>query len=469
MDFEGMTTLPQDVAADLRRRVLELEQRLESTVAQRDEAVERQTATALVNFRLQNELRAMGDRHNASAEILRAIANTSGDAERALQRIAETTARFFNASSVTIRISDGTQWTRTITVGRSAERIAAAVPADQLPVDGRSLPGTVYRENRQIHISNLDNVDPSIADFPGLAPARAGGTRTMSGTPLRRGNAAIGALIIHRDRLAPFTAEELALQQSFADQAVIAIENARLFDETQEALERQTATSDILKVIASSPSDVQPVFEAIATSANRLIGGFSTAVYRIIDDVVHLVAFTPTNPESDAALKATFPMHRSEVPAVSFIENGEPAQIADSETADPQTRRLGRARGWRSVTFTPLMNQGEFIGFIACTRLKTGVLADHHVQLLRTFADQAVIAIQNARLFNETKEALERQTATADILKVIASSPSDTQPVFDVIASSANRLIGGFSSTVFRFIDNIAYLKAFTPTTPEAD
>ena len=115
-------------------------------------------------------------------------------------------------------------------------------------------------------------------------------------------------------------------------------------------------------------------------------------------------------------------------------------QIADAETADAQTRRLGRARGWRSVMFTPLMNQDALIGLIACTRSEPGVFADHHVQLLQTFADQAVIAIENARLFNETKEALERQTATADILKVIASSPSDVQPVFDAIAESAKRL-----------------------------
>jgi len=469
MDFKGMTTLPQDVEADLRRRILELEQRLDSTIALRDEAVERQTAAALVNFRLHNELRASGDRHDASAEILRTIANTSGDAAHALQRITDTAARFFNASSVTIRITDGTQWTRTIAVGDSSERILAAIPNDQLPIGGKNMPAMVYRENRQIHIPDLDNVDPAFADFPGIPPARAGGTRTISGTPLRRGDGAIGALIIHRDRLAPFTAEELALQQSFADQAVIAIENARLFNETKEALERQTATSDILKVIASSPSDVQPVFEAIATSANRLIGAFSTAVHRVIDDVVHLAAFTPTNPESDAALKAAFPKHRSEVPAAGLVENGEPAQIADAESADPHTRRLGRARGWRSVTFTPLMSQGEFIGFIACTRLETGVLANHHVQLLRTFADQAVIAIENARLFNETQEALERQTATADILKVIASSPSDVQPVFQAIAERSNRLLGGLSTAVYSLVDDVQHLMAFTPTSPEAD
>jgi two-component system NtrC family sensor kinase len=241
-----------------------------------------------------------------------------------------------------------------------------------------------------------------------------------------------------------------------------------LSKDLKEAREQQAATAEILKVIASSPSDVQPVFEAIASSANRLIGGFSTAVHRVIDDIVHLMAFTPTNPESDEVLKAAFPRHRSEGP-VALVENGETAQIADAETADAKTRQLGRARGWRSVTFTPLMSLGTLIGYIACTRRETGVLPDHHVQLLRTFADQAVIAIENARLFNETQESLERQTATAEILKVIASSPTDVQPVFEAIATSANRLIGGLSTTVFSIIDDEVHLSAFTPTSPAAD
>jgi PAS domain S-box-containing protein len=182
----------------------------------------------------------------------------------------------------------------------------------------------------------------------------------------------------------------------------------------KEAREQQAATADILRVIASSPSEVQPVFEAIATTANRLIGGFSTAVCRVINDVVHLVAFTPTNPESDAALKAAFPLHRSELPHIPLIQNGETVQIADSESADPQTRRLGRVRGWRSIAFTPLMNQGAVIGFIACTRRETGVLADHHLRLLRTFADQAVIAIENARLFEELRERQAELRVTFD-------------------------------------------------------
>src|SRR5262249_11547615 len=154
-------------------------------------------------------------------------------------------------------------------------------------------------------------------------------------------------------------------------------------------------------------------------SANRLIGGFSTGVFRFVEDMVHMVAFTPTTPEADATFQSMFPTPRKEIPALALVENGQPAQIADSETGDPQSVRISRARGWRSVLFTPLMNQSVPIGFISVTRRETGNFADHHVQLLRTFADQAVIAIENARLLTEQREALERQTATAEILQVI--------------------------------------------------
>ncbi|MGB6397680.1 MAG: GAF domain-containing protein, partial [Bradyrhizobium sp.] len=200
-------------------------------------------------------------------------------------------------------------------------------------------------------------------------------------------------------------------------------ENARLRAELRAAREQQAATADILKVIASSPSDVQPVFDAIATSAKRLIGGFSAAVFRFVDDVGHLAAFTPTRPAADETWKASFPRRLSDFPPFEWVRGGEAAQIPDTE-ALPDVRDLGRLRGFRSVLVTPLMSGGVVIGLVSVSRLEPGSFADHHVQLLQTFADQAVIAIENTRLFNETQEALERQTATADILKVIASSPS---------------------------------------------
>src|SRR5262249_30331490 len=252
----------------------------------------------------------------------------------------------------------------------------------------------------------------------------------------------------------------------------IAIENTRLFNETQEALERQTATADVLKVIASSPSDVQPVFEAIAERSNKLLGGLATAVYRFVDNMQHLMAFTPISPEADAALKSMSPRPWSDVYWSETILRGESFEIEDAEVQPgmiPSMREVARLRGWRSALLVPLLRDRKPIGLISVTRVQPGAFALHHVGLLQTFADQAVIAIENTRLFNETREALERQTATADILKVIAASPSDVQPVFDAIVHSANRLIGGFSTAVFRYRDGKIHLAGFTPTDAEGD
>ncbi|MET4723425.1 two-component system NtrC family sensor kinase [Bradyrhizobium japonicum] len=435
-----MTAPPQDKAAELERQL-------------RSQAAE--------NARLQAELAIARDRQNASMEILRTIANSSGDAEGSLQQIAEATMHLFGAPSATIHIAEGDGWSRVIRVGDSSMRVGAGVPLAQLKIGGRNMPGTIVAENRQVHVPDLDNVDPAIADWPAMPHVRAAGTRSMSGSPLRLEGKAIGALIVYRDRLAPFTDDEMALQQSFADQAAIAIENARLFNETRESLERQTATADILKVLASSPSDVQPVFDAIAANANRLIGGFSTAVLRYVDGAAHLVAFTPGDPAGDRVLQASFPVPFAQFPAYQLVAHGESAQLPDTEL-EPAARDIARARGFRSMLFTPLMSEGEAKGVIIATRRTTGAFAEHHVRLLQTFADQAVIAVKNVSLFNATREALERQTATADILKVIAASPADVTPVFQAISDSAKALVGGHSSTVTRIINGMLHLAAFT-------
>src|SRR5204863_3858505 len=196
------------------------------------------------------------------------------------------------------------------------------------------------------------------------------------------------------------------------------------------ALERQTATAEILKVITSSPSDVQPVFDAIAHSANRLIGGFSAAVFRYLDDKIHLAAFTPTDAEGDAVLQSSFPAPLAEFPPYHLTREGVPAELPDTEL-EPAARDIARARGYRSMLFAPLMNEGEAVGIITVTRVAPGPFGEQHTRLLQMFADQAVIAIKNVRLFNETREAMERHTATSDLLKVTAPSPSDVPPVFD--------------------------------------
>jgi two-component system, NtrC family, sensor kinase len=427
----------------------------------------------LENARLKAELRAARDGQSASAEILRAIASAPGDAARSLQQIAETSARLFGAPSVSIQLVKDGEWGDAYRFGDSAQRIRNAVPLTEIRVGGRNMPGTVVGENRQIHIPDIDHPDPSLSDSPGLPHARAAGTRTMCGTPLRREDKAIGVLIVYRDRLLPFTTEELALQQSFADQAVIAIENARLFNETEEALERQTATADILKVIASSPSDVQPVFDVIVERAVRLCGGHMGRVYRYDGDVIRMAAGHALSAPGLDKVQQVFPRPAADDTTAGLaIRSRRPFFVTDIKSdlaVPPLSRQMIEALGTRSQVTVPMLRAGEPIGAITVGWADPGAYGDQQLALLQTFADQAVIAIENVRLFNETKEALERQTATADILKVIASSPSDVQPVFEAIAVSANQLIGGFSSTAFRFIDGIAHLTAFTPTTPAAD
>jgi GAF domain-containing protein len=290
-------------------------------------------------------------------------------------------------------------------------------------------------------------------------------------SPLMHQGTAIGMISVTRREPGLFADHHVQLMRTFADQAVIAIENARLFNETREALERQTATAEILNVIARSPSDVQPVFEAIAASARHLIGGHSSAVTRVVGDELHLAASAAEGEIGKEALARVFPMPlASPRPLPRVARTGEVVILTDTESRpDDVLREMARARGYRSMLGVPMLRDGVPVGTISVTRAEPGGFDDKTVDLLKTFADQAVIAIENARLFNETQEALERQTATADILKVIASSPSDVQPVFEAIAERSNRLLDGLSTAVYSLVDDVQHLMAFTRTSPAAD
>jgi GAF domain-containing protein len=303
--------------------------------------------------------------------------------------------------------------------------------------------------------------------------ARLRGFRAALSVPMLRDGQPIGVITVSRRQAGAFAANEVELLQTFADQAVIAIENVRLFNETKEALERQTATAEILQVIASSPSDVQPVFDVIVERAVQLCSARMGRVYRYDGNLIHMVGGHGLSVPGREGAQRPFPRPIANDTIVGRVMlSRRPNVLADlneDETVPPLSRQMIEAIGARSQVTMPMLLAGEPIGAITLSWTEPRGYNDHQIALLQTFADQAVIAIGNVRLFQETQEALERQTATAEILKVIARSPSDVQPIFEAIASSANRLLGGFSTAVFRFVDNRADLAAFTPTTPAAD
>jgi two-component system, NtrC family, sensor kinase len=229
------------------------------------------------------------------------------------------------------------------------------------------------------------------------------------------------------------------------------IKGSRVSDlakELKEAREQQAATAEILKVITSSPSDVQPVFEAIASSANRLLGGHSAAVMRTMDGVIHLAAFTPVNPAADAVLKSMFAMPVSAMPFFELLARGEPYEEPDMETIPvEQPKQLARARGYRSALWVPLMSARQAIGIVGVTRAAPGTFAPHEVQLLQTFADQAVIAIENARLFEELRDRQAELRVTFDNMgDGVAMFGDDTRLVawnrnFQTILDLPNELV----------------------------
>jgi len=400
----------------------------------------RQTSAHPVGGRLaraEAAYREAREQQAATAEILRAIARSPADVQPVLDAMAGTAARLCGANDVVIRRLE-------------AGQLVMAAHVGSLPITVQShgctratVAGRAVLERRTVHVRDILSAEGR-REFP-EAPAvvRPVDFHTILAVPLLRNDGALGVILLRRVESELFSKQQVALLESFADQAVIAIENARLFNETKEALDRQTATAGILNVIASSPSDVQPVFDAIVNSAIPLMGGFSATLTLLEEGKLHLRAYTSTSNAGDEEVKKYFPVPVETADMGRAVRARVPVAVTDFET-DPHvragSRELARARGFRAVLFVPLIRNDVAIGTINVTRREPGAFTDHQVGLLRTFADQAVIAIENARLFNGTKEALEQQTATGKILKAIAASPSNVQPVLDAVAEEATRM-----------------------------
>ncbi len=384
------------------------------------------------------ELAEAREQQKASADVLGAISKSVADTAPVFEAILDACQRLFGSEEIGIyTIGDDRMVRATAWRGpRAEEALRDVTPLDE------SVTGRLIRERRVHHI-------PHLVAEPGLSAtvrerAERLGSASLLYAPMLCEDRGLGSILVVRAPPKPFSEREQALLQSFADQAAIAIQNARLFNETKEALERQTATSEILRAIAGSPSDAQPVFESIVVSAVRRLQ-CDLAFVMLSDES----SFTPVaGANLDGLLSDLGP---SQVP-IDWQANFPSRALLSKETyylpdwsvveLPPHERAIHELLGLSSAIYMPLLRDGEARGLLTLGRNRPSSFGASDIAQAEAFRDQAMIALENARLFNEIKEALERQTATASVLKVISRSVSDAAPVFETILESCQRLFG---------------------------
>jgi two-component system, NtrC family, sensor kinase len=441
----------------------------------------RQAVIAIENVRRFKETTEALEQQTATAEVLRVLSSSPTNVQPVMQTIVDSVIRLADADDAMIGRAEGDQirWLAA----------AGTQPGPLQPIS-RSLPsGRAILDRRT---SQVNDISVYGDEFPAVAAAYRKGVRTILATPLLREGDSVGVVLVRRTTVRPFTDQQIGLLKTFADQAVIALENVRLFTELQEknraltqahaqvteALEQQTATSEILRVISASPTDLQPVFETIVANATRLCRGRFGTVHRFDGTLVHLAAHYNLTVDAVEALQARYPqpLGGEGLPALA-IRHAKVMHVADvkAEPVPSGTLRMAHILGYRSQIVVPMLRTGIPVGALSIAREEIGLFPEAQVELLKTFANQAVIAIENVRLFTELQEknkaltqanaqvteALEQQTATSEILRVISTSPTDVQPVFKAIARSAVRLSGGVHGGVLRLSDDVLSVVAY--------
>jgi signal transduction histidine kinase len=408
---------------------------------------------------LRRELTEAREQLAATAEILRVISSSPMDVQRVFEEMVASAARLCNANDVAIRQVNG----------KDLRLVAhhGAIPSSPiLPLIRGDLPGRAAFDRQTIHVTDLQ---AKTDEYPQLSDrAQRLGFRTILVVPLIRAGEAIGTISLRRSEAGPFTDRQIELLKTFADQAVIAIENARLFNELSESLQQQTATADVLKVISRATFDLQPVLDTIVATATRLCGAEKATIRRRSGDAYLMVAEHGCSPEQRAYMEKN-PVAAGPSTVVGRAgETRKPVYVADVE-ADSVFRQMDLATGagFRAALAVPLLREGEIIGVLMLLHSKPAPFTADHIERAQTFANQAVIAIENARLFEveqaskrELQEALEYQTATSDVLEVISRSPTNAQPIFDAIAQSAARLCEAELCNVFRFDGRLIHIAA---------
>ena len=447
---------------------------------ERDEALQQQRAAADENARLLNELRVSSQQQTATADVLKLISRSTFELQTALDTLLEFAARLCEARrGVMFRREDDSY--RAVAFYNASPEMIDFVNRHPIKPGRHTITARVALERRTIHVADLQG-DPEY----NYVRRDIDPIRTELGVPMFRGNDIVGVIILYKLVVQPFTDKQIELVTTFADQAVIAIENARLFEAEQqrsrelaESLKQQTATSQVLQVISRSAFDLEAVLNTLVEFASRVCEADRGVIIRPTGEGAsyHSAASYGHTPEYDKYIRTlTFTPGRDTVTGRVLLA-GKSVQIADVLAdaewahAHPGAAKLGN---FRTMLGAPLLREGTPIGIFLLQRAEVRPFTEKQIKLVETFADQAVIAIENTRLFEaeqqRTRElavSLEQQTATSEVLRVISSSPGDLQPVFATMLENAVRICDAKFGNIYRWDGDALHLAATHNTPPD--
>ncbi len=450
-ELEALADQFNDMAGQLQESYADLEKKVELRTHELTEALEQQTATA---------------------EVLRVISSSPGELKPVFDTILEKAMRLCDAAFGVLWTYDGEKF-------RAAALRGVPVAFAQFATSGAHPAGSgtsrelLLRGGEVVHIADAADTDAYRSGEPlRRAVVELGGARTLLGIPLRKDNELLGVFVIYRQQVQPFSDKQIALLESFAAQAVIAIENVRLLNELRESLDRQIATSEVLRVISSSPGELEPVFNAILENATRICEA-QYGILRRFDGAATKVVATLGVPQTFAKYLET--AAASFDPKLSFAQaavSGRPVQVLDAKANTPYLEGHPMAvaavelGGARTMLTVPMVKDKQTIGVITIYRQEVRAFTDKQIELVASFGDQAVIAIENARLLNEVRESLERQIAMSEVLRVISSSPGELQPVFDAILANATRLCEAQFGMLSRYDGEVSHTESMRDVPP---